>query len=64
MAPICTYGMDAKRELIYDIIYEIYGVFLSMTFVDLQSPDPDCIVYGSILETTNLLPSVFLRVRK
>ena len=54
MAPICANGMDAKRKLIDHVIYEINGVVLSMTSVDLQSPDPGGIIYGSVLETTDL----------
>lgn len=53
MATICSDSVDAKRELLYDIIYEVNGVRLSMALVDPKSANPGGIVYGRVLVSTD-----------
>ena len=64
MTPIGTDGMDSKRELLDHVVYEVGGVLLSMTGVDLQGSNPGSIVDGSILESTNLLSLGVLECEK
>jgi hypothetical protein len=54
MTLICTDGVDAKRELDYNVINEIYDILLGVTIVDLRSAYPGRVVYGSVLEPTDL----------
>ena len=55
MPTICTDGVKAERKLLDYIVYEVYGVLLSMAGVYLQCPDSSRIVDGGILEPADLL---------
>ncbi len=64
MSAICTDGVKTKRELLDYVIYEVYGVLLSMAGVYLQCPDPGRIVDGGILEPADLLAVGVLECKK
>ena len=57
-------SMDAKGKLLDHVIYEIYGVLLSMALVDPQGSHPSSIVDGGVLETTDLLAFGVLESKK
>ena len=61
---IGTDGVDAKGELLDHVVYEVYGVLLSIAFVDLQGSNPGGIVNGGVLETPDLLPFGALESKK
>lgn len=64
VASIGSDGMDAKGELLDHLIYEIYGVLLSMAFVDLQGSYPSSIIDGGVLETPYLPTIIVLEGKK
>ncbi len=45
--------MNAKRELLDDVVDEVYRVLLSVTSIDLQRPDPGRVIDCGVLVTTD-----------
>jgi hypothetical protein len=49
--------VDAKGELVDDIVDELDRVVLIVTVVDLERPDSSCVIDGSVLKATHSMPS-------
>jgi len=64
MTPISTNSIDAKGELLDYIINGVNGVFLIMTFINLQSPDAGGIIYSCTLKTTDFAAFCCLQTEK
>jgi len=53
MATIRSDSVNAKREPLYDIIYEVNGIRLSMALVDPQSAYPGGVINDGVLISTD-----------
>ena len=53
MVSICSDRMESEGEFFDHILNKLNGVLLIVTRVDLQRPDPGCIVDGRVLKASD-----------
>jgi hypothetical protein len=54
MASVCSDCMDTEREFLNHIINKLNGIYLIVTRIDFQRPDPGCIINGCILGASSV----------
>jgi hypothetical protein len=64
VTPVCTDRMNTKRKTINDVIDEIDGVPLAVTYIDLQRPHPGSSTKRRVLETKYTLPVSIFQTEK
>lgn len=60
MTPVCADCVDAKRELVDDIVNEVHRIGLVVTAVDFESSHACGVIDGRVLKATDSMPVVGL----